>query len=153
MIFVTVGTTHFDDLIREVDRLVRVGEIREEVLAQIGEGQYVPSHIKWIRYAKTLEPYFEEADLVICHGGVGSVFELLRMGKPFIAVANKVLQHDHQADFLRAMQARGWCAACYDVADLTKALANRPRSVLYQPDHSLTRSIWDFLSAEGGRRK
>lgn len=150
MIFVTVGTTHFDDLIQAVDQLVRVGEIREEVLAQIGQGQYVPSHVKWIRYAKTLEPHFAEADLVICHGGVGSVFELLRMGKPFIAVANRALQHDHQSDFLRAMQARGWCTACYDLADLAKALARRPRSVLYQLDHGLATSIWAFFSQKGG---
>jgi len=88
MIFVTVGTTYFDELVEQVDRLVREGEIEDDVLAQIGSGTYVPSSCRWVRYLDSLEPEFLRADLVICAGGA-TVFELLRLRKNFIAVPNR----------------------------------------------------------------
>ena len=122
MIFVTVGTTYFDDLIEEVDRLVKTGEIDDDVFAQIGQGQYVPANIKWTNYLSDIYSYYDQADLVICHGGTGTVLELLTRSKDFIAVSNRELPCDHQADFLKALELRDYCACCYDVSELAKML-------------------------------
>jgi beta-1,4-N-acetylglucosaminyltransferase len=151
MILVTVGTTYYDELVQAVDRLAGAGEIAGPVLAQIGEGKYVPSHIQWVRYVPDLKDYFRKADLVICHGGGGTVLELLHMGKAFIAVPNRVLQHDHQSDLLRALEAEHWCVACYDLAKLGSVIKNRPVPRPYPADPELPGAVWDFLLS-GGRR-
>ena len=56
MIFVTVGTAHYDPLIEELDRLVERGEITEPVIAQIGRGKYIPRNMRYFRFIKSLKP-------------------------------------------------------------------------------------------------
>jgi beta-1,4-N-acetylglucosaminyltransferase len=128
MIFVTVGTTHFDDLIREVDRLCSIGVIVDNVIAQIGSGSYEPIHMKWFRYSKDIHKYFEDSQLCICHGGVGSIFELLAIQKDIIVVANRSLKDDHQSDLLRMLEKHNWFRCCFNLVELEKALKdNSPR--------------------------
>ena len=141
MIYVTVGTTYFDELVREVDDLAGKGVFSQEVIAQIGRGDYKPSHIQWVAYANNDE-YFQRADTVICHGGVGTVFGLLQLGKDFIAVANRALPHDHQADLLRILESNGWCRCCYDITEIEEAYLSRRENKPYQPDSSLARAVW-----------
>ena len=49
MIFVTVGTHEqpFNRLIKEVDRLVADGKIKEKVVIQTGFSTYNPEHCEW----------------------------------------------------------------------------------------------------------
>ncbi|WDD99468.1 PssE/Cps14G family polysaccharide biosynthesis glycosyltransferase [Thalassomonas actiniarum] len=103
MIFVTVGTFYFDPLIKALDALVAKGVIKEKVICQIGKGRYEPSHCEYFRYTQEIEPYIAQADLVICHGGTGSVLNLLLEEKKFLAVANTELADDHQTEFLSAL--------------------------------------------------
>ncbi len=141
MIYVTVGTTYFDELIHEVDNLAGRGVFSQEVVAQIGRGSYKPSHIQWICYADN-EEYYNRADLVICHGGVGTVFELLHVGKDFITVANHALARDHQTALLRILESHGWCTCCYDVLEIEQAYLLPRKTKPYQPDSSLASAIW-----------
>ena len=145
MIFVTVGTTYFDELIMEVDRLIEAGVIAEEALAQIGSGSYLPKHMRWVRYLPELRCYYEAARLVICHGGVGTVFEMLAIGRPFIAVANRSLVDDHQADLLRALAAREWCVCCYEVSRLAETIEQFRSSRSYSGEAELARHVWNVL--------
>lgn len=145
MIFVTVGSTHFDPLIEALDHLVGNGMICEEIVAQTGSGTYRPKHLTCFRFAPDLVPYYTKADLVICHGGVGTVFELMVMGKRFIAVPNKALQDDHQTDLLKALANQRWCVVCANVESIKQALASdRPRK-RYPIDTELPQIVWDFL--------
>jgi beta-1,4-N-acetylglucosaminyltransferase len=148
MIFVTVGTTYFDELIREVDRLAGEGIVHGPVIAQIGRSRYIPRHIQWVRYVEDMDQHYHKADLVISHGGVGTLFELLLLQKSFIAVANRSLPGDHQAQLLRVLAARGLCRCCFQVGDLEAALreqATRPL-VPYQRGPELPEAIWDFVA-------
>lgn len=88
MIFVTAGSTSFDELMRKVDELKGSGAIEGDVLAQIGSGRYVPKHLRWFRFAEDLSKYIEQADLVITHGGAGTLYEALSLGKRVVAVMN-----------------------------------------------------------------
>lgn len=100
MIFVTVGTHRFDALIKAVDELAGSGLLPDPVVYQIGSGEHLPSHGEYFRFERGLQDRIDSASLVICHGGTGTVFSLLNSGKPFVAVANRALAHDHQSQFL-----------------------------------------------------
>jgi len=146
VIFVTVGTTYFDELVRQVDHLVGTGLIQQDVVAQIGRGVYVPKHIEWVRYLDDLHPYYERADLIICHGGVGTVFELMLLEKPFIAVANRALPGDHQTDLLRALEAKGWCTVCLNMSKLGELIKEPPTSRPYLGESGLSKHVWKSLT-------
>lgn len=145
MIFVTVGSTHFDNLIREVDRLISAGVIQDDVFAQIGAGRYIPRHARWTRYLDSLHETEEQADLVICHGGVGSVFELLNMDKDFIAVANPDLPDGHQAELLGTLAAEGWCTCCLNLSELEQSLVTPRRRKPYPRNPQLPHHIWSLV--------
>jgi len=103
MIFVTVGTSSFDSLIEHIDQLVRDGVINDDVVCQIGAGSYLPKHCDFFTYTKDLDSYFKKADLIVSHGGTGTVLELLSSGKKFIVVANTSLADNHQVEFLSGL--------------------------------------------------
>lgn len=104
MIFVTVGTTlTFDGLVQAIDALVERGEITEQVICQIGNGDYVPQHCEHFRFVRNADDYIERASLIIGHGGTGTVTGLLASGKPFIAMANPLGAGNHQAQFLERL--------------------------------------------------
>lgn len=128
MIFVTVGTTHFDSLIREVDALLDGGRITDRVVCQIGAGSYEPRHAEHFRFQPSLDDWFAQADLVICHGGA-TVMSLLQKGKRFVAIANTALAGDHQTAFLaRLAQSTGfpWSREPKDLARLVEAALAAP---------------------------
>jgi len=153
MIFVTVGTTRFERLIEEIDRLAGAGVIKDKVFAQIGQGEYIPSHLEWTRYVQGIEEYYRKADLVICHGGAATVFELLRMGRRFVAVPNRLLQDDHQTDLLRTLDARGWAVCCFELDRLGSLITSMPSTRPYPFDAALPSAVWDFLTGRDRSRQ
>ncbi|MBM3189967.1 MAG: hypothetical protein FJZ90_14750 [Chloroflexi bacterium] len=120
MIFVTVGTTDFDDLVRQMDALAP--SLGEEVVAQIGRGVYIPTHCESFRFAPSLDPYYDRARVVVAHGGLGTLIEVLQRGIKLIGVSNPDRYDRHQEDILRALSARDHLLWCQDVSDLAEAL-------------------------------
>ena len=57
----------------------------------------------------------EEADLIICHAGAGSIMEGLRLGKRLIVVANESLMDNHQMELASAMQQQGSVPPAYSL--------------------------------------
>lgn len=103
-IFVTVGNGKFDPLVIELDRLKKEGMIKQEVIIQLGHGAYEPKHCRWFRFESDLNKYYSAADLVISHGGPGTVFEILRQGKKLITLPNRDRTDPrHQVEYLEAM--------------------------------------------------
>lgn len=130
MIFVTVGTTDFDALVAEMDRIAP--SLGEEVVAQIGRGRYEPANLRWFRTAPSLEPYYRQADLVVSHGGLGTVIEVASVGKPLVALSNPDRYDRHQDDLLGYMERQGHLLWCRDLARL-EADVRRARTMAFRP--------------------
>lgn len=129
MIFVTVGSTDFDALIQTMDDLAPA--LDEPVVMQIGGGSHVPQHAAGhVRYAPSLQPYIQQADLVVSHGGLGTVLEVLAAGKRLVAVSNPDRYDSHQDDLLGEMEREGHLTWCRDLshleADIRAARARAP---------------------------
>lgn len=145
MIFVTVGTTHFNELIMEVDDLVSKGVIKEKVYAQIGSGSYVPKYVNWTRYLEDVPKTIKMSNLVISHGGTGTVIETIEIGKPIIPVPNRELQDDHQSEFLSALEEEGVCNCCWELSELGSMITSRYFSKIYKRRPQLPKRIWEDL--------
>jgi beta-1,4-N-acetylglucosaminyltransferase len=146
VIFVTVGTTDFDALVRAVDSLVP--QLNEEVEVQIGRGHYEPRNCKWFRFAPSLEPYYERADVVIAHGGLGTIMEVLRRGGRLIGVANPDRYDQHQEDLLGYLAEEDHLIWCGNLDSLPQDL-ERARSTSFRqyvsPECRIDEVIGNFL--------
>jgi len=153
MILVTVGTTDFDALVEAVDRLAP--HLGDEVTAQIGRGQYEPLNIPWFRTAPSLEPYYRDADVVVSHGGLGTVIEVASMGKPLLALSNPDRYDRHQDDLLGYMEQQGHLLWCRNLSDLEADL-RRISTMTFRPyETPPTRVhlvIQEYLGRVAGRR-
>lgn len=125
VVFVTVGTTRFEALIRAVDSVEVLRALREKgytrVVVQIGQGQYEPFGgaataeglaLEWYRLKPSIAGDMERASLVISHGGYGSLMESLTLRKNVIAVINDQLMGNHQVDIAFELQRQGCAVAC-----------------------------------------
>lgn len=151
MIFVTVGTTDFDQLVLAADALAAAPDA--DFVIQIGHGHVEPKHARWFRMAPSLEPYYEEAELVITHGGLGTLTEVLQRDLPAVGVSNPDRYDRHQDQILRALSEAGHLIWCQDLADLPEAIgqARSTRFVLYRPPESrIHEVIRDFLRSIAG---
>jgi len=150
VIFVTVGTTDFDALVRVADSLVP--ELHEEVVIQIGRGEYEPRNCRWFRFAPSLEPYYERADLVVAHGGLGTIMEVLRRGGKLIGVANPDRYDQHQEDLLSHLAEQGYLIWCRDLKSLAADL-ERGRAAVFEryssPECRIHEVVAEFLDGIG----
>ena len=129
-LFVTVGSTDFDPLVEAVDQLAP--SLPSGGLMQIGHGSYEPINMPYVRFAPSLEPYYEQASLVIAHGGLATTMEVLRRGKPLISLSNPDRYDDHQTDLLKAMDDEGYLVWCRQLPELGNAI-ERARTVTLKP--------------------
>lgn len=151
MIFVTVGTTDFDGLAARMDDLAPTFE--DKVVIQFGRGRYQPRHAACFRFAPTLDDYYRQADLVVSHGGLGAVVEVLRLGKPLVGVSNPDRYDSHQDELLRALSDGGYLVWCRNLDALADDL-ERARLTLLRPYEEppcrIHEVIRDRLSGRGG---
>ena len=102
MIFVTNGTHEqaFNRLIRKMDELVESGVITEEVIAQIGYETEEPKHIKWERLFpyEMMSELYDQARIIITHGGPASFIMALEKNKIPIVVPRKAELGEHIND-------------------------------------------------------
>lgn len=147
MIFVTVGTTDFDALTERVDALAPT--LGEDVIIQTGRGVYAPRHAQHFRFAPSLEPYYQQARLVISHGGLGTLVEVLRLGKPLIGVSNPDRFDLHQNDLLGELERGGYLLWCRDLANLEQDI-RRVTTMQFRryedPPCSIHLAIADYLA-------
>lgn len=122
MIFVTVGTERFDELVKKMDEIAL--ELREKVTIQIGKGRYEPKNCKYFRFALDIDQYYEKADLIVTHGGAGTIFKLLRKNKKIIGISNPEKPGEHQEDILKALSKQNYLIWCKDLKRLKETVKN-----------------------------
>lgn len=122
MILVTVGTTTFDSLIKTVDEIAR--HIDEQIVCQIADGKYVPKNCEYFRYKPTLDNEFCSADLVVCHGGAGTLFKLLELNKKIISVPNLERKDKHQTDLINTLANENFITSCNELSELHGKILN-----------------------------
>jgi beta-1,4-N-acetylglucosaminyltransferase len=147
MIFVTVGTEKFDELVKKMDEIAL--DLGEKVTIQIGKGRYEPKNCKYFRIALDLDQYYEKADLIVAHGGAGTIFELLGKNKKIIGISNPEKPGQHQEDILKALSQQNYLIWWTDLNRLKEAIKNTKETKIkeYQkPECKIAETITKRLS-------
>ena len=124
-VFVTVGTTEFNELVDELDgenflQFLHMKGCRYLTL-QLGRGK-LPSlmeslcekyHIafQWYRFKDNLQDDLHRATLIISHAGAGTIMECLEMKKILIVCVNTTLMNNHQTELAEEMALQKYCIA------------------------------------------
>lgn len=130
MILVTVGTARdsFRRLLEAMDELA-AGELRDhEIVMQVGHDEFRPRHCAY----ETLMPrdrfteLLERADVVVAHGGGGTLLQVFRTGRVPVAMprlgSRGECLDDHQVDLVRALAEEGRVVPAYEPEDLPGAI-------------------------------
>ncbi|GAG00358.1 unnamed protein product [marine sediment metagenome] len=148
MILVAVGTTDFDALLQTMDELST--SLPEKMIMQIGRGQYTPKHCEYFRFAPSLSPYYERASLVVSHGGLGIVTEVLTRGRPLVAVEDPDQPDRHQREILSIWEQEGHLIWCKDLKTLPESIAQarlRHFRPYVPPECQIHEIVAEFLSS------
>lgn len=130
MILILLGTQNnsFHRLLEEIDRLIEQRIIEEEVIVQSGYTKYESSNMKIFDLIpiEELRKYQKEANIIITHGGVGSIVSSVQMGKKVIAVPrlHEYNEHvnDHQKEIVETFNNKGYIIGLNSVKELKDAL-------------------------------
>jgi len=151
LIFITVGTHEqgMDRLFIEIDRLIEEGTIKDNIFAQIGYTKYKPKNFEYremIAYDE-MDDLVKKSDIIITHGGPGSIFHPLQYGKiPIVVPRNpKYNEHvdDHQILFTKRLEQEKKILAVYEVSSIKAVLINY--SILSQKCRINTSSSEKFI--------
>jgi UDP-N-acetylglucosamine transferase subunit ALG13 len=101
MIFVTVGSQlPFDRLIKIIDQWAETEHQDQNIFAQIGNSEYKAKNIE---FCQNMSPddynaYFEKADIIVAHAGMGTIISALEHGKPLIILPRLACNGEHRND-------------------------------------------------------
>lgn len=130
MILVLLGTQNnsFHRLLEEVQKNIDNGNIKEEVVVQKGYTKFESKNMELFDAISPdkLNDFIENADIVITHGGVGSIITSITKGKKVIAVPRlkeyKEHVNNHQKDIIESFNEMGYIIGIQDVSKLKNAL-------------------------------
>lgn len=102
MIFVTLGTQdkQFTRLLEMIDQEIIKGNIKEKVIIQAGFTKYNTKNMQIFDLLDKddFDKYIKECDLLITHGGVGSILTGLKNNKKVIACPRLAKYNEHMND-------------------------------------------------------
>lgn len=114
MIFISVGTQKqsFKRLFHMIEesKVIR----NQRIVAQTGYTEFNSTRIEIIPFMsiELYKKYIEESDIVICHGGVGTIFDALYAGKKVLAIPRlaRYGEHvnDHQIEICDELEKEGY---------------------------------------------
>lgn len=130
MILVLLGTQNnsFHRLLEKLDELVEKKVIDEKIVVQAGYTKYESKNMRIFGLIpqEELERYQEQADLIITHGGVGSIISSIKRGKKVIAVPrlHKYHEHvnDHQTQIIENFSIKNYIIGINEVDELEQAI-------------------------------
>lgn len=145
VVYVTIGSSGFADVF---DKIITLKDFDIQIVASTG-GKKLP-HV----YSKTypdifIEPFvngdlmMKKSDLVICHGGNGTVYQALRNGVPIIGMAS----HQEQDYNLKRIESLGIGKRLKhgDVKKDPSLLVRAVHEVLSEPKYRKNASIYEQI--------
>lgn len=130
MILVLLGTQNnsFHRLLEQIENLIENETIKEEVIVQSGYTKYESDKMKIFDFVsqEELENLQEKANLIITHGGAGSIIQSITKNKKVIAIArnHEYGEHvnNHQREIVEIFDQKGYIIGIQEVGDLKQAI-------------------------------
>ncbi len=156
-VFISVGThpQAFDRLLKELDSIA-AKHAEFKIFAQAGNSKYKPKNFEFEKFlkGKQFDEKIQWADIVLSHGGAGTIINALLNKKPLIVVPRlkKFGEHtnDHQLDLANALEREHKVIAVFDMNELEekilKAISFKPN--LSSDKERLIKRISLFLEEE-----
>jgi len=120
-IFITVGTTPFDTLIKYCD--TSLDSSQYTVIAQISNlAIYQPLSFESFAYTEEIVNYYEWADVIISHAGAGTFYQLMELGKKVIFIPNVTLKDQHQDDICTYALQNNYAFSTKNYSEIPKLL-------------------------------
>ncbi|XP_058986693.1 UDP-N-acetylglucosamine transferase subunit ALG13 homolog [Musca domestica] len=134
-VYVTVGSTKFDSLIREMtsDDILQLLKKKgcKHLILQVGKGNKVDEAAIAAKHGIQVEQYdfkiepkrmdIINSDLVVGHAGAGTCLDILTARKLGVLVINDQLMNNHQQELALHMKKEGYLQCC-TVNELKTAL-------------------------------
>lgn len=132
MIFITLGSQkfQFDRLLKKIDILIKNKIIKGDVFAQIGYSEYKPElyDYKVFLNREEFDEMIEKSEIIITHGGTGTIINAVKKGKKVIGIPRLVEygEHvdNHQQQIIKQFEECNLIKAVYDLNDLEKVIKN-----------------------------
>lgn len=130
MIFVTLGTQDksFKRLLEMVDKAINDGYIKDKVIVQAGVTEYNSDNMDIYNLISMdkFNEYIKNCDLLITHGGVGSILNGLQNHKKVVAIPRLIKydehESDHQIQIVNAFYEKGYILKVSENDDLGKVI-------------------------------
>jgi len=131
MILVLLGTQNnsFHRLLDELEECFEQEIIQDHVIVQCGHTRFTSKYMELIDFIPVdqFDELISQADLVITHGGVGSIINSIKIGKKVIAVPrlNQYNEHvnNHQVQIIKTFDEKGFIKGVFNIQDLPETLA------------------------------
>lgn len=128
MIFVTLGTheLEFSRILKYIEDL----DISEKVIIQSGNTDFKSNKYEVHKFLSNQEfdKIMKESELIICHGGVGSILSALRLNKKVITVPrlSRFKEHndDHQYEICKKFDKDKYIINCMNFEEFKFAVEN-----------------------------
>ncbi|MBQ3308120.1 MAG: GtrA family protein [Bacilli bacterium] len=130
MILVVLGTQdkEFPRLLKAVEKEIKKGNIKEDVYVQAGQTKYESDCMKIFDFvsAPEFEKMMNDADIIITHGGAGTILTAIKKGKKILATPrlSKYKEHhnDHQKQIIEEFEKMGYLLELRDFNQLSKMI-------------------------------
>lgn len=140
MIFVALGTQDksFVRLLEILQTCIHEKWITDEVVVQAGYTQFHCDAMKILDYTDRNEynRYLNDCDLLITHGGVGTIMTALSLDKKVIAMPRLAQygehHNDHQREIIDSFCEKGYILACNNLEEMQLALQQVNK---FTPEH------------------
>ena len=130
LVFITLGTSNFGftRLLEKLDSILEHRRLNYQFIAQIGNSKYIPrnfGYVKWLDY-ESMKKYLTRSEIVITHGGVGSLIDALLSKAKVISVPRrcefKETTDDHQVELTKELEKKGIIEGVYSIDRLENIL-------------------------------
>jgi beta-1,4-N-acetylglucosaminyltransferase len=163
---ITVGTTKFENLIKNIDKEEFYKFLDDngftKLVIQKGHGDYLASKFNNLKFKNLVveqhnlmsnfETVVKESDYIISHAGAGNILEGLKNKKHLIIIVNDTLMDNHQIELAEALEKDNYISYIKNVADIIpnvqQIITNKNKLTSY-PDFDadiIPRVIYEMLN-------